>query len=148
MGGHHHHLPTYSSFREPFGIGCFTGNDISKYLSKLTHRWKKKPGDKRQRTAPHSRGEEILGQEEITFVGKKLLFNTRFLRFFSPIYVDKRQRQRAAPHSRRKEIVGQEEIAFVEGKLLFNTRPQCFSPGADLWAQFFSLGANPARPQI
>ena len=62
-----------------------------------------------------------MGQEEITFVGEKLLFNTRFLRFFSPIYVDKRQRQRAAPHSRGEEIVGQEEIAFVEGKLLFNT---------------------------
>ena len=69
----------------------------------------------RQRTAPHSRGEEILGQEEITFVEEKLLFNTGFLRFFSPIYVDKRQRQRAAPHSRGEEIVSQEEIAFVEG---------------------------------
>ena len=80
----------------------------------------KKFGDKRRRTAPHSWGEEILGQEEITFVEEKLLFNTRFLRFFSPIYVDKRQRQRAAPHSRGEEIWGQEEIAFVEKKLLSN----------------------------
>ena len=71
-----------------------------------------------------------MGQEEITFVEEKLLFNTGFLRFFSPIYVDKRQRQRAAPHSRGEEIVGQEEIAFVEGKLLFNIG----------FLRFFSMG--------
>ena len=38
----------------------------------------------RQRAAPHSRGEEIWGQEEIAFVEKKLLSNIGFLRIFSP----------------------------------------------------------------
>ena len=40
----------------------------------------------RQRAAPHSRGEEIVGQEEIAFVEKKLLSNIGFLRFFFPVY--------------------------------------------------------------
>ena len=61
-----------------------------------------------------------MGQEEIAFVEGKLLFNTGFLWFFTPIYGDRRQRQHAAPHSRGEEIWSQEEIAFVEKKLFSN----------------------------
>ena len=91
-----------------------------------------------------------MGQEEITIVGEKLLFNTGFLRFFSPIYVNKRQRQRAAPHSRGEEIWGQEEIAFVEKQLLSNIgflricspsmAPMFFPGGGPMGPIFFSRG--------
>ena len=80
---------------------------------------KKKLGDKRQRTAPHSRGEETLGQEEIAFVEEKLLFNQGFLPFFPPSMGTNANAN--APHR-----TAEERKSWVKRKLLLS-KGNCFS---------------------
>ena len=142
--------------------------------SGVTRRWKKKPVDKCQRIAPHSRGEEILGQEGICFCRKEIAFQYMTPSVFSPpmetnananaphrtapgrIYLlsgEKMKKKMTCrtcvlsflPHSLPPLLPHSDSPALLTAQ---SQAEETFFPGGEPVGPIFSPGASPARPQI